>query len=377
MRQTLKLFAAIVLACGLGLAAGPAAAQGTATVTGVVKDMEAKPFAGATIAFKNSDTGAELSSKIGADGKYSVEGLRSGIYDITVSDPTGLPLYATKTKVESGGNLTLDLNLKDLITPEQLAERKRQAAAQQGFVKMKAAFDAGQVKVEEADKARADMLKSPADQRAAQQPKVNDLYSEALQDFQQAQQVASAKDPNMHLIYEKLGYTNEMLGHYDEAITDYQKAIELKPTVPEYYSILSLALAKTGKAADASQACDKATSLDQAKGSSCYLNVGITLYNKYQLAEAVAPLQKATELNPKSAQAWYLLGASLVATMTTKQEGEKMIPVLAPGTVEAYQKCIELDPNGPWGAQAKAGLEQLQAMGAGVDTKIKVKKGKG
>ena len=59
--------------------------------------------------------------------------------------------------------------------------------------------------------------------------------------------------------------------------------------------------------------------------------------------------------------------------MTMKTEGDKMIPVLAPGTVEAYQKCIDLDPNGPWGKQAKDGLAQLQAMGAGVETKIKVK----
>jgi hypothetical protein len=57
--------------------------------------------------------------------------------------------------------------------------------------------------------------------------------------------------------------------------------------------------------------------------------------------------------------------------MGFKQEGDKVIPILQPGTIEAYQKCIELDPNGPYGAQAKQGLEQLQAMGFGIETKVK------
>ena len=43
---------------------------------------------------------------------------------------------------------------------------------------------------------------------------------------------------------------------------------------------------------------------------------------------------------------------------------------MQPGTVEAYQHAIDLDPNGPIGAQAKQGLESLQAMGVGITTKV-------
>jgi Flp pilus assembly protein TadD len=39
------------------------------------------------------------------------------------------------------------------------------------------------------------------------------------------------------------------------------------------------------------------------------------------MKEAVEPLKKATELDPKSAQAWYLLGAALVGSMDYKQNG--------------------------------------------------------
>jgi hypothetical protein len=87
-------------------------------------------------------------------------------------------------------------------------------------------------------------------------------------------------------------------------------------------------------------------------------------------------LQKSTELDPKNAQAWYLLGASLLMKMTTKKVGDREEVQLAPGTVEAYQKAEELDPNGPWGQQAKQGLTDLKALGAGIETKVNVRKKK-
>src|SRR5713101_1999759 len=78
----------------------------------------------------------------------------------------------------------------------------------------------------------------------------------------------------------------------------------------------------------------------------------------------------------RNAQTWYLLGASLVYKMTTKKVGDKEIVQFAPGTIEAYQKAVELDPNGTWGQQAKQGLDQLQLMAPGIDTKVNMKKKK-
>jgi hypothetical protein len=56
--------------------------------------------------------------------------------------------------------------------------------------------------------------------------------------------------------------------------------------------------------------------------------------------------------------------------MEFKTEGDKITPVIQPSTIEAYQKAIDLDPNGTIGAHAKQGLEQLQAMGVGITTKL-------
>src|SRR5258706_475603 len=68
----------------------------------------------------------------------------------------------------------------------------------------------------------------------------------------------------------------------------------------------------------------KSAELDPPNAAQAYRNGGITLYNAGKMKEAVEPLKKATELDPKSAQAWYLLGASLVGSMDYKQVGNKL-----------------------------------------------------
>jgi tetratricopeptide (TPR) repeat protein len=377
MQRKLGLLAGILLLMSLGSSAPPAAAQNYAGISGTVTDVQGKPMVDYVVILKSEDTGTVYTLRTDKNGVYKQIGLKPGIYVITLKHKDKDQVIATmRYQIQADSANQFDIDLKKLVamqTPEQEAAQKKQIEEQSKFENMKAAFMAGQTKSDEADKARAEMMKAPSAERSAMQPKVSGLYQEALQDFQHAQQAAPEKDPNLHIIYYHLGYVNEMMGNYDAAIAAYQKSIELKPASPDYQNSLALAYAKAGKAAEATQACEKTASLDQTKGATCWLNLGVVLYNANRLSDAVEPLKKAAAANPNNAQAWYLLGASLLANMTMKTEGDKMIPVLAPGTVEAYQKCIELDPNGPWGKQAKDGLAQLQALGAGVETKIKMK----
>ena len=93
------------------------------------------------------------------------------------------------------------------------------------------------------------------------------------------------------------------------------------------------------------------------------------------MTEAIEPLQKATQIDPKNAQGWYLLGTCMVADPSIyKKVGDKIEVTPKPGTVEAFQKAIELDPNGPIGTQAKQGLEQLNQLTGGINTKVGGKK---
>ena len=110
--------------------------------------------------------------------------------------------------------------------------------------------------------------------------------------------------------------------------------------------------------------------LPGAQPAVCWRNLGVVLYNTNQLKDAVTPLQKATQADPANAPTWFLLGNALMNTMQSKMVNGKLTAVVNPGTVEAYQKYLELAPNGPEAAQAKQTLQVLQQLGAGVDTKF-------
>ena len=379
MQRKLGFLAGIVLMMSVGGSAPPAVAQNTGGVSGIVTDPQGKPLPDMVVVLKNTEMGTVYTLKTDKNGMYKQIGLRPGAYSVTLKpkDKDQAIVQELPCPVSLDPDNHCDIDLKKLLagqTAEQEAARKKQEEDQKKFENMKSAFMAGQAKTDEADKARADMLKAPSDQRSAMQPKVSGLYQEALQDYSQAQQTAPEKDPNLHLVYYRRGYVQEMLGNYDAAIADYIKAAELKPASADYLNNLAQAYAKAGKIPDAMQTCEKSAAIDKAKGAAGWLNVGVALYNASKLSDAVEPLKKATALNPNNADGWYLLGASLLSTMQTKQQGEKMTYVVTPGTVEAYQKYLALAPNGKYASEAQASLQALQALGAGVDTKVKVKK---
>jgi tetratricopeptide (TPR) repeat protein len=239
---------------------------------------------------------------------------------------------------------------------------------------MKGHFDTGVAALNEARTLSADLQKTPAAERGPIEEKLKQAEQMAITELETAKQ-AAGQDPNMHKIMGQLGQAYELAGRNEEAVVAYQQAVALKPD-PAYYLALGTTYARLDKAAEATAACDGVVPLDKATGATCYRNIGIVYYNSGKMGNAVEPLKKATELDPTNAQAWYLLGAALVNTMTFKKEGDTVIPILQPGTVEAYEKCIELDPNGAYGVQAKQGLEQLEAMGLGISTKVKATKKK-
>jgi len=201
--------------------------------------------------------------------------------------------------------------------------------------------------------------------------------------LQQAEQGVGAKDTKNHaVILSNLAIADNLAGHYDDSISAYQKAIDLNPQAG-YYAGLSQAIANSvstqtdpaavsAKIADAGSNCDKAAALDPAPTSNarCWKNIGIVLTNKGDLKDAIAPLVKATQADPKDAQAWYLLGSAYTGTIDTKQEGDKMTYVIPPGTSDAYQKCIDADPNGPYAPQCKSMLDSLAQMAGGEATTV-------
>ncbi|HKW32932.1 MAG TPA: tetratricopeptide repeat protein [Candidatus Acidoferrum sp.] len=377
------VFLIAIFVAAIALVSAPRAAAQTGSISGQILDINGKPWAGLTVQ-ATSDQGAKQTATTDNDGKYSIPNLRGGTYMVTVTafpPPNDKqPAYdMAKVRVSGGEDAKADANFKEIMAKQGTAVQeqvKKNEEAKAKFEGMKAHFSAGNALLDQEKAAKADLQKAPADQRDAAKQKLNDLADQAAKEYKAAQESASEKDPNVHLLWAKLGEAYDTAGRNDDAAQAYQQAINAKPDVPGYYNNLGNVLARAGKIEEAKAAYSKSAELDPTNAATAWRNFGISLYNANRLADAIEPLQKSTELDPKNAQAWYLLGASLLMKMTTKKVGDREEVQLAPGTVEAYQKAEDLDPNGPWGAQAKQGLTDLKALGAGIDTKVNVRKKK-
>jgi len=363
----------LVLALLCALAPRAAAQDGQAS--GQILDVTGKPWVDLGIQAV-SDQGAKAETKTDKDGNFSFHGLRNGIYTIYIVLPAPNKPYEVKIRVSGSDTPKVNMNFKDIVAKQgsEAAEaQKKQEEERQKFQGMKAHFDAGVGFLTQAGQAKTDLAKATADQRDALKQQVKDFSDKAVTELEAAKNSAGEKDSNLNLIWARLGDAYDSDGRPDDAANAYKQAIELKPSAA-YYNNLGGIYGRAGKIPEAMEAYKKSAELDPTNAAQAYRNGGITLYNVGKMKEAVEPLKKATELDPKSAQAWYLLGAALVGSMDYKQNGSKLEVIVQPGTVEAYQKAVELDPTGPYGQQAKQGLEALQQIAPGIDTKTKRKK---
>jgi len=357
-----------------------AAAQGDGVVRGQIMDVTGKPWVDVGIQLV-SDQGVKQETKTDKSGNYSFRSLRPGVYSVFVVLPAPNKAYESKVQVQSG-EAKVDINFKDVVAKQGSAaaeQVKKQEEEKAKFEGMKQHFTAGTALLEQERKAKEDAGKAPADQRDAAKAKVTDLSNQAVTELTAAQKAAAEKDPNQHIIWAKLAEAYDLAGRNDDAINAYQQAITAKPDVSGYYNNLGNVQARSGKVDEARASYTKSAELDPPNAATAWRNFGISLYNAGRLKEAVEPLKKASELDSKNPQVWYLLGAALVGSMETKKNGDKLEFVIQPGTVEAYQKAVELDPNGgpnSYGAQAKLGLEALQQIQPGIDTKVNTRKKK-
>ena len=116
LKQTLKhlslrslcALSIVLLICCANL--GQLHAQQNGTISGTVVDQAGKAIADAKVELKNDSTGAARSVTTGAEGKFSVPDLASGVYTVIVSSP-GFALTS-----RSGGTLTAGATLDMPIT---------------------------------------------------------------------------------------------------------------------------------------------------------------------------------------------------------------------------------------------------------------------
>ena len=256
---------------------------------------------------------------------------------------------------------------------------------------MKPHFEKGNQVMQDAKAIRQQLEAATSDQKPMLLARMKEDYQTAITEYEQALEDTEVRDENglqvigkigvirnglvsqqkavemlvqdkdLPVILSNLGLAYGGVGQYQDAINTLEQAAMLKPAAGTYME-LGTDLAQLGKMPEAIEACDKVlTVVPTAKNmqAGCYKNVAIVLTNRGKLLDSIAPLQRVTLLNPQDALAWKLLGDSLLSTMTSKSQDGKIVYVIPPGTVQAYQSYLQLEPNGPYAGQVKSALEGL------------------
>ena len=385
-RLTRALIALVVV-----LAFASIAAAQNARVSGQVLDRDGKPWVGITVALK-SDSGRNYTLKTDKDGKFTQIGLSVGLYTFTLTSQENGLNYSEQHQLSADADNNITINFKDILAKQAAANPDQQKAAQDQankFKDMQTHFLAGRAALDDWDTVHKQLATASADQRGPIQDKLTADSKTAVTELQMAEQGVQPKDVKNHaVVWSNLGQAYDRANQPQDAVDAYQKAIDLQPNA-SFYDNQSTALATLAvgesdpkvaqqKLTDAGADCDKAGTLDPTPGAAkaCWKNIGIILSNKGDLKDAIPPLQKATQADPKDAQAWFLLGSAHTGTIDSKQEGDKMTYIIPPGTSDAYQKCVDADPNGPYAAQCKSMIDTLATMAGGDATSVGVRKKK-
>jgi tetratricopeptide (TPR) repeat protein len=364
-----KYSIAVALVVLLGsLCVVPLHAQGAfGSVKGVCKDAAGVPIAGAVVEWHNVDNGRKYTLKTNAKGEYFSLGIEPGKYDVTLTKD-GKQLDQLNKYQVTLDEMVLDFDLKKSeeesakqhgMTPEQLkAVQEAQAKHDK---------DVGVVKALNEKLAAAKTASDAGDFDTA----ITQLTS------------ATEMDPSRDLLWFKLGdaYKGSGLKQTDaeekkkrltEAAADYQKAVDLKQkavdTDPKktpddtknlaaYYNNLADADAKSGKPDDAVKAYEQAAQLNPAGASQYYYNMGAVFTNAGRLDEAIVAFDKSIAADPAKADAYYQKGVNLIGKAKTDPATGKVIA--APGTSEALNKYLELQPTGQFAEGAKGMLEYI------------------
>ena len=296
-RFTLALVAVMLITLG----ATSAWAQAFGKVSGVCKDAEGKPIAGATVRYQSKDTGQKFDIKTNAKGEYMSIGVAvANKYTVTLIGADGKELDKVDgVQVQSGDNTPLDFDMK---------ARQTQALQQSGMTVEQAQKAQAQLKEKQAAASKeADTVKVLNEKLklATDASKAGD-YETAIAQLTEATNLDGTRD----VLWYQLGdaYSQsaakqtdaaEKTKRLESAYTDIQKAIDMKKAdmskegqkpdaaaqadankrLAAYYNGLGNAYGKAGNTDGAVAAYGQAAQADPPNGGMYYFNLGAALTN--------------------------------------------------------------------------------------------------
>jgi tetratricopeptide (TPR) repeat protein len=276
---------------------------------------------------------------------------------VTLQNPAGRELVTLGTRVGLGDPTALDF---DIAKEKEFAEEQQKKALEENPELKR--------KMEEQAKEAKEFtgLKEIFDQGQALYAQKQ--FADAASTFERA--LPLAKEKNLPILLERIADSYHKARQYDQAIAYYNKAIEASPKQASYHNNMGNVLAEMGKTQEAAEQFRMAAEMDPGQASRYYFNYGAVMYNTGKMDESSDAFKKATEIDPGYADAYFWLGQALMGKATLAEDGS-IVP--APGTAEALEKYLELEPEGRNAATAQ---QLLQTIQAGVETRFKREKKK-
>ena len=343
----------------------------TSSLSGTVKGPDGAPLKDALVKIERKDIKGHYEVKTKKKGDYFHAGLPLGTYRISV--------WVDGKEMDSIDNVRTRLGdpLENNFDLQAIANRQKamQKAAETGVVTPEVSRD-----MSPEQKAAYEKNMKERTQQMQKNKALNDQFNqgkEAMTNKQwdvavQAFTKASEMDPKQNVIwgnmaeaYSEIARTKagpEKDAALAKSLESYQKALELAPADASYHNNYALALARAGKFPEMQEELGKAVQLDAPNAGKYYYNLGAVLVNSNQLPAACEAFDKAIAADAGYADAYYQRGMCLTAKATNTADGKVIFP---PGTGEAFQKYLELKPDG---ANAESAKGMLAAMGQTIQT---------
>jgi len=359
------LLPALVLTLGLSLSAQ------TGALRGKVVGEDGKPVTSGMVKITRTDVPAEYETKLHKKkGSYLHAGLPLGMYNVALEIDGEVVDRVSGVKVGMGGE-EVDFDLAEVKARAEAAANSSEPASEKVLKSMSPA---------ERKKYEAELAKR---QKAmAKNKELNETFNAGMAakqagDFPTAIAAltkATTIDPEQDVIWANLadaqsGVAKSQVGDAKQASLDaaaesYRKALTLKPTEAAYHNNLGLALIQAGQMDEGKAELANAAAMDPVNGGKYYFNLGAVMINTGNTEAAIEAFQKATEIQPDFANAYYQMGIAMSGKAQMNEDGSVVPP---PGMVEALQKYVELEPTGP---NAPAAQAMIQSMSGAVETEF-------
>ena len=348
-------------------------------IEGDVKGEDGKPLVKALVKITRTDIKGNYKCNTNKKGHYFYNGLPLGTYNIAVevNGKDADSMNGVRTRL--GDPMAVNFDLEAIAKKRAATNAAVQQAAASGTGLSKEA-ERGMTKEQ---KEAYDKAIKEREAGMKKNKELNDAFTTgltAMQNKDYATAVASLTkaselDPKQVAVWAQLAdaHVQSAKGktgaEFDAAMAKgleaYGKAIEINPADGATHNNYALALAQAKKFPEMQAELQKAAQLDPAKAGQYYYNLGALLVNAGQAEPAGEAFKKAIELDPNHADSYYQWGIYLLGKATFDATGK---PTPVPGTVEAFQKYLQLAPNGQFADSAKG---MLASMDTKVDTSFR------